>query len=772
MAGATARPVTMQAAPVWPSTLLDEMHAFVGVRTSLPRIDGPSMLRIAAASLYRVFLDGRFVGHGPARAAHGHARIDEWVLPAIAQGAVLAIEIAGYGINSYYLIKQPPFVQAEVVAEGRVVAATAPGDVAWQAASLPHRRLRVQRYSWMRAFLEAYDLNPRSHAWRTGKPFAAVPLPLDAAPTRTLLGRRTPQPAFDVIAPASISASGTATPCPLPAEPWRDRSLTQIGPQCLGWREDELEVLPSLDLQRLSFAIDAAPREHILPARIEAGRFLVLDFGINLSGFIGARMEAMEDSRVHLIFDEVAMANGDVDFKRWSSANIVLLDLAAGTHEFESIEPYTLRFLKVFVERGSMRLDEAHLRELANPAAHVRTLCTGNTAVDALFEAGRQTFRQNAVDLFMDCPGRERGGYLCDSFFAARAAFVLTGNTDVEHDFLENYLLAPDPFPNLPDGMLPMCYPADHFDGLHIPNWAMWLVLQLKEYASRGGDMALVRAFEPKVAKLVDIFARHENEHGLLEDLPGWVFVEWSAANDYMAGVNFPTNMLYAAFLHDAGRLFARQELVAKSAALRATIRDLSFDGTFFVDQALRRDGRFVRTENRSEVCQYYASFFSIAQGAPFAAFHESLARDFGPHREADRVHPGVKRANAFIGNVLRLDILSASGRRQQAVEEALAYYGNQAATTGTLWEFDTTFASCNHGFGAHVCHLLLRDGAGVRLVNMARRVAALEVPLPLMGAGKMELPVGGEWLHSQWDANGNHDNVMPPSGWKVGTLA
>ena len=29
--------------------------------------------------------------------------------------------------------------------------------------------------------------------------------------------------------------------------------------------------------------------------------------------------------------------------------------------------------------------------------------------------------------------------------------------------------------------MLPMCYPSDHNDGVFIPNWAMWFVVQLKD---------------------------------------------------------------------------------------------------------------------------------------------------------------------------------------------------------------------------------------------------------------------------------------------------
>jgi alpha-L-rhamnosidase len=75
----------------------------------------------------------------------------------------------------------------------------------------------------------------------------------------------------------------------------------------------------------------------------------------------------------------------------------------------------------------------------------------------------------------MDCPTRERAGWLCDSFFTARAEKVFTGENAIEYNFLENFLL-PEKFEHLPKGMLPMCYPSDHYDKVFIPNWAMWFV--------------------------------------------------------------------------------------------------------------------------------------------------------------------------------------------------------------------------------------------------------------------------------------------------------
>ena len=134
-------------------------------------------------------------------------------------------------------------------------------------------------------------------------------------------------------------------------------------------------------------------------------------------------------------------------------------------------------------------------------------------------------------------------------------------------------------FKCIPEGMLPMCYPADQYDGNFIPNWAMWFVIELGDYLKRTGDQEFVSLLHDKVYALLDYFVPFENEYGLLEKLENWVFVEWSKANELVQDVNFPTNMLYAATLKTAGELYHDSALIEKSAYLADVIRNRSFDG-------------------------------------------------------------------------------------------------------------------------------------------------------------------------------------------------
>ena len=80
---------------------------------------------------------------------------------------VLAIEVAGYNVNSYYLLDQPAFLQAELTCGDDVLAATGSVKNSFEAMILPERVKKVQRYSFQRPFSEIYRPEPGYDQWRT-----------------------------------------------------------------------------------------------------------------------------------------------------------------------------------------------------------------------------------------------------------------------------------------------------------------------------------------------------------------------------------------------------------------------------------------------------------------------------------------------------------------------------------------------------------------------------------------------------------------------------
>lgn len=764
----------LSAKPIWPAGRDAEMNLFVGFRTiCAPRSQSTTSLTIAGSSLYRVWVNNQFCGWGPARGPHGYYRVDRWdITPLLCSGRnLIAIEVVGYNINSYWTLNQRSFLQAEISTGATVLAATGDAAHPFEALILPERVQNVQRYSFQRAFSEIYNIDEQSMKWREHLDAQCDYVPCSSSSTKRLISRHVPNPAFAKRQPEQIAAEGSFRSDVRTQHIWKDRSLTGIGPLLLGYTEPELAMIPSIELQKTAniennrLGIDYDCNES---TRIASGQFRIVDFGTNLTGFIGARVKVNSRTKLYFTFDE-RLTKGDVDFKRLGCVNIITYILHPGAYDLETFEPYTLRFLKVMVMNGSCEIDHLYLRECACPDVWTANFQSSDERVNQIFAAGRETYRQNAVDLFTDCPSRERAGWLCDSYFTAQVAPILSGHTLVERSFLENFLL-PDKFPYLPDGMLPMCYPADHYNGRFIPNWSLWFLLQLEQYLTRSGDRVLVDQLRPRVLALLDYFKRFQNEDGLLEGLHGWVFIEWSAANDYTQDVNYPSNMLYAAALAAVGRLYDRPDLTEQAEAIRRTIRRQSFNGEFFVDNAHRVNGKLLPTRNRTETCQYYAFFLGTATVEEHHDLWNTLRTSFGPQRQGTGAYPEIAPSNAFIGNVLRLELLCRAGLTEQFLHESMSYLLYMAEQTGTLWENMAATASLDHAFASQIVKALYRNVLGIYEVDISGKTVSVRFTDSPLDWCEGRMPIADGFISVRWKkASGVITyQVDVPAGYKV----
>ena len=671
------------AKPIWPEDWEHEKNQTFGFKALIGRKGEKILFRVAASSMYRFFINGEFIGMGPARGPHDYYRVDEWDIADSLEKEIniLAVEVVSYNINSFYLIDQPPFFQGEIIIDGKVVLATGQCE-GFECGILNDRVKKTQRYSFQRTFSECYRIGPDFDDWHKDLSTGLPPAKVSVTGEKKLISRNLPQFTFPLFPVKSVMETGTAQGGCLPKRNYSDRSLKSISDKIKGYHEDELEV--HLTDEALAIETKVKQSGGKLPVRLSGDTYALFDFGINKTGFIGLDIECAEDTEVFLMFDEV-LIDGDVNFIRLNCCNIIKYSLKCGKYNLLSFEPYTMKYIKIIALGGACVVRKVFLRENICPVL-ITTAYNGGGTLRKIYEAAVETFRQNCTDIYMDCPSRERAGWLCDSFFTARVEYVLTGNSFIERNFLENYLL-PEKFEFLPDGMLPMCYPADHNQGTFIPNWALWLILEFYEYLDRSGDRALVDAFRDKIYKLFDYFSPFINEHGLLEGLESWVFLEWSKANELTQDVNFPTNMLYAAALDAVGRLYSDEKLLIQAKILRNTIREMSFDGEFFVDNAVRQNGNLILSGERSETCQYYAFFFDIAMPSTHHKLWETLVEVFGPNRKETKRYPEIYPSNAFIGNYLRLDLLSRYDLRERVLKEVEGYFLYMADKTGTLWK-------------------------------------------------------------------------------------
>ena len=698
-----------QAQPVWPRGLAGQMNTWVSFHARVElKPQTRATLRVAAATMYRLWVNGAMVGHGPARTGHRHARIDEHALTAPADGVIeLVIEVSDYGVPNFAATHEPAFCCAELITGRKVIAHTAARGGSFVAERREERVQRSERYSYQRGFSEAYRFGDKGSFWRGSGYVPTQPLPLARVTyARTWLERGLAMPDYTVVRPQPRSTFGKAGFSAKKAAKYQPMTYVSDVPKTsLGWPLSEIDWPFFGLLAGLTYRDAGAGR---LPKggafTLKAREWRLFDFGAIQTGFPAVKLRAAKASRLVLLFDEV-LTDGHIGVTKTAIVNGIRLELAAGAElDFTAFEPHTLQHLQLLVWEGEVSFTAVRLVNFINGHAISDGPQTLNVTERMVRRAAVATFRQNALDVFMDCPSRERAGWLCDSLFTARAEWHFCGDNPIERAFLENYL-RPAKFDGLPKGMVPMCYPAEPLQGQFIPNWAMFFVLQLDE-ARR--VRRLPKDWQPlierRVRGLVNYFRRFENELGLLEKLESWVFVEWSKANDFVQDVNLPTNMLYAATLRSAARLLGDMRLAKQADEINSVVRELAWREGRFVDNAIReKDGTLTVTNNASEVCQYYAWFTGQLAIADESALWRRMVRaDYG------ELHP----ANAFIGKLVRLELLIANGEYPAARRELLASFAPMARETGTLWEMLDSSASRDHGFTSYVAVLIDRLAA------------------------------------------------------------
>lgn len=700
-----------KAVPVWMSGAESEKNITVSAVARLDRCEGEVILRIAASSSYVVMVNGELIAHGPARCAHGFYRVDELDLNGRLENETnyVAIRAVGYNVNSFAYLEVPSFVCAEILQGSCVLAYTAEDGKGFEYYHTNERVQKVQRYSFQRPFVESYRLEHGAFEYEFSD-FKGSKCKIENTSAKTFIKRHAPYGDYELLKPHLIGR-GTVEYSEKESY-FSDRAIKDIGEKLHGYTEDELEDRSYVDTGMMDFSPVSRFDDHAEILSVPKDTYALLEFDRNFAGIFTFDLET-DGGTLYFTFDEIMTNDGrEVNEFRMDCSNVIKWQAKPGNYHITCAEPYTLKYLRIIAKDGNMAVSDLVMHKIAYPSSKItKKLKSSDKRIQLIYDAAVETFAANTVDIYMDCPSRERAGWLCDSFFTSRVEHLLTGKSDVERDFLENFIL-PDSFKLLPKGMLPMCYPADHADGTFIPNWAMWYVIELSEYLDRTGDREFVNRAREKVYALLEYFKGLENEYGLLESLKSWVFIEWSKANSLTQDVNFPSNMLYAGFKSAIAKIYGDDALNKEADELKKVIREMSMtESGFFCDNALRVDGKLLLSGERTEVCQYYAFFFGIADKDSHGELLNKLLNDFGFERRKNNKYPDIYFANAFIGNYMRLEIIERLGLKDVLLENILSYFTYMAESTGTLWENETSHASCNHGFASLVAYWLDKIG-------------------------------------------------------------
>ena len=684
------------------------------------------IIRLTARNTYRLYINGEMIMHGPARTAHGYCRVDELdIADRLINGVNhIAVEVVAYGrdwvgYNHYSndcTLEDGLFI-AEIEADGQVLSATGRDD--WRVCRISARAPICERISHSRECIEIYTPDDDYYLWKLGYGELLPVTPITSEPI--YLAHEALMPTLREYFFEDVTGFGAVrVDHDMEAEPF----FYEVNDPVI----DTLPERPTLDCRRSVehtdgiVSADFGEDGLVLTPQNTSDYFVSWDGRESRVGFIRIAVTCEQAGIIDIVRSEIIDTDGSLPYY---FNNVTRLHVSAGLTEFVTMEPALARYMKVFFRGvGRITLHALSVLEDSYPDEKRASFLCSNDDVNRLYMAAKKTLLLNTLDIFMDCPERERGGWLCDSLWTGRAASLLLADNRVEREYLENFLLTPA------EGMFhrffPEVYPAlkpSYKDMTGITTWSFWLMIEVCEFIRRTGDIVFRDEHLPRIRAFVDGSRHFLGKSGLLENMP-WVFIDWSTSNleEHQQPVSSAANGLYAYMLTRLGETFGHSDWIAEGQRIRHILREAILKGTspsllrripdaFTVDEW----GGLHSRERFSEAAVYTSLWCGLFTPDEAPLLVKAVRDCMGPAPVYAK-DPMIGESQLFIGLCIRLDMLTRLGYHEKCFEDLLAIYVPQLTEgPGTLWEnriIDTS-SRC-HGFTSHAGVHLMRDVLGL----------------------------------------------------------
>ena len=672
-----------------------------------------SKLQITARSFYRLYVNDVFVMHGPARTAHGYLRVDEIDITIhLKKGSnTICVYVLSYSdcFNGYSneCTLEPGMLLLALQIDNQLELVS---DSTFKGYRMV-KKIKAGRISHCRSESEIYVLDGQEF-----EEHGVEELELDAI----LLQRGMRYPDLTRIKDCKLLEFGSCK---------YDESI-QVPPEFYEHmykdHYNQVQYRPDQDGKRcVTYPLKGRvtyleENEYEICSEDDENPYIIFDFGKSHVGFINLEFEVEElnpGAFCDIHHSEALDLVGDISIQTSGSIRLIV---NKDKVTFTSMEPYLLRYLKVcFAGVKSVKIKTVSIYTYYYPDLMEGYFRCNDEDLNRLYDAARHTLLLNTLDIFMDCPERERGGWLCDSLWTARSASLMLGDTMVEKAFIENFLLTPSS--EMWNAFFPEVYPgnkSNYNEMTGITTWSFWLMLELCEYVKRTKDKEFAEKFKERVFDFIEGSKVYLGESGLLTNMPH-VFIDWSKSNHYTQPISVSANSLYAYMLISLGELYDCNEFTELGMKIRDTLREAVKNSKHLPDTLEYVDGKLRCGGNTTESNQYTSLWSELFSKEEIKSLAFDVIHTMGPNPTYPN-NPYVSGAGLFIGLCIRLDLLAKWGEYDKMLKDMKAiFYPQIKEGPGTLWENSVidTSSRC-HGFAAHVGVHLTRDILGLGIPN------------------------------------------------------
>ncbi|MDT8391997.1 MAG: family 78 glycoside hydrolase catalytic domain [Lentisphaeria bacterium] len=258
-----------------------------------------------------------------------------------------------------------------------------------------------------------------------------------------------------------------------------------------------------------------------------------IDFGTELSGETVFLVSGAPGQEVEIRHGEELLAPGTVRYDMRCNCLYQEFCTLSGRPD-ETLEFFDykgFRYVEVLNWPEELKPDRvwAHERHYPFPE-DASSFASSNLLLNDIWRLCRNGVRVGTIDTYLDCPTREKGGFLGDGFVTGISHLILTGDARIMRKFLKDVANTSGYCPGLSSTA------PNYINGELAEYSLLWPVL-LEYYYQWTADATFVREMIPVLERQLAYFAAYENESGLLQDLYS------HATGRYSVLVDWPKNL-------------------------------------------------------------------------------------------------------------------------------------------------------------------------------------------------------------------------------------
>lgn len=258
-------------------------------------------------------------------------------------------------------------------------------------------------------------------------------------------------------------------------------------------------------------------------ARLGEGHFLI-DFGQELTGQFELTARGMSGDKIEIRYGEELDDAGRVRFDmRCNCRYQEVWTLSGEEDRFEPFEYKAFRYVEVIGPAGDV-LHADSFRAVVRHYPFDPDACrfeSDDAMLERIWQICERGVQLCAQENYVDCPSREKGQYLGDNTVTGHTHMYISGDLRLFKKSIRDFALSARVCP----GLLAVA-PGNFMQ--EIADFSLQWPMQLLLYYQHSGDEAFLREMHPVAEGLLNHFRAFAREDGLLESvLDKWNLVDW-----------------------------------------------------------------------------------------------------------------------------------------------------------------------------------------------------------------------------------------------------